>query len=409
LADDPQHQPNRRGEAVTAPTLADLDRARDIALDLSGWGRRFSFYQPRNFAFWGYLLLVGTGFLAFISTLAREYDAYGEAIGLAVTSFAIYAALFWWFAAHIDHYAKLPAKLMVVAFLWGGFAATGAMAANANDAILALYGKTFGQVWALNWGAGLAAPFTEEWAKGSGLLLLIAMAPRQIRTAFDGFIMGAFIGLGFQIIEDITYAMTSAGTQFGANQIGASVGTIILRMVSGVAAHILYSAIFCAGVVYLLGRPAEPRKVGRGLLLIAIPMLLHGIWDSVGAIAGPSALKLIGLLIATIVVALVIVARVYNSTVKAERNFVRDVMAPEQARNVITPAELDAMAGNRKARKAYRKASRNRQERKRARYVLNSAYALADELAAARGADTDRVRFARSEVARIRAGVPSMW
>jgi protease PrsW len=394
---------------VTTTTLADLDRARDIALDLSGWGRRFSFYQPRNFAFWGYLLLVGMGFLVFISTIAREYDAYGEAIGLAVTSFAIYAALFWWFAAYIDRYAKLPAKLMIVAFLWGGFAATGAMAANANDAILALYGKTFGQVWALNWGAGLAAPFTEEWAKGSGLLLLIAMAPRQIRTAFDGFIMGAFIGLGFQIIEDISYAMTSAGTQFGANQVGASVGTIVLRMVSGVAAHILYSAIFCAGVVYLLGRPAEPRKVGRGLLLIAIPMLLHGTWDSVAAIAGPSALKLIGLLIATIVIALVIVVRVYNSTVQPERDFVRDVMVPEQARNVITPAELDAMAGNRKARKAYRKASRTRQERKRSRYVLNAAYALAGELATARGADTDRVRFARAEVARIRAGVPSPW
>jgi protease PrsW len=394
---------------VTTPTLADLDRGRDIALDLSGWGRRFVFYQPRNFAFWGYLLLVGIGFLAFISTIAREYDAYGEAIGLAVTSFAIYAALFWWFAAHIDHYAKLPAKLMVVAFLWGGFAATGAMAANANDAILALYGKTFGQVWALNWGAGLAAPFTEEWAKGSGLLLLIAMAPRHVRTAFDGFILGAFIGLGFQITEDITYAMTSAGTQFGANQVGASIGTIILRMVSGVAAHILYSAIFCAGLVYLLGRPAEPRNVPRGLLLIAIPMLLHGTWDSLAAIAGPSALKLIGLLIATIVIALFIVARVYKSTVQPERDFVRDVMAPEEARNVITAAELDAMAGSRKASKAYRKAGRSRLERKRARYVLNAAYALAEELAAARGAETDRVRFARSEVARIRAGVPSQW
>jgi RsiW-degrading membrane proteinase PrsW (M82 family) len=392
-----------------AATLADLDRARDIALDLSGWGRRFSFYQPRNFAFWGYLLLVGMGFLVFISTLVHRYDAYGQAIGLAVTSFGIYAALFWWFTAYIDHYAKLPAKLMVVAFVWGGFAATGAMAVNANDAILALYAKTFGQVWALNWGAGLAAPFTEEWAKGSGLLLLIALAPRQVRTAFDGFILGAFIGLGFQIIEDVSYAMTSAGTQFGANQIGASVGTIVVRMVSGVAAHILYTAIFGAGLVYLLGRPAEPRKVGRGLLLVAIPMLLHGTWDSLGAIAGPSGLKLIGLLIGVIVVALVIFVQVYKLTVHRERDFVRDVMAPEEVRNVITRAELGAMAGNRKARKAYRKAAPAGRERKRARYVLNAAYALGDELAAARGADTDRVRFARAEVARIRAGVPSPW
>jgi protease PrsW len=391
---------------VTTTTLADLDRARDIALDLSGWGRRFSFYQPRNCAFWGYLMLVGIGILLFASTLAREYDAYGQAIGLAVTSFAIYAALFWWFAQHIDHYAKLPAKLMVVAFLWGGFAATGAMAANANDAILALYAKAFGQVWALDWGAGLAAPFIEETAKGSGLLLLIALAPRQVRTAFDGFILGAFIGLGFQIVEDISYAMTSAGAQFGANQIEASIGTIILRMVSGVAAHILYSAIFCAGLVYLLGRPAEPRKIGRGLLLVAIPMLLHGAWDSLDAVAGASALKLLGLLLGVIVVALFIATRVYKLTVQRERDFVRDVMAPEEARNVITAAELDTIAGNRKARKAYRKASHNRCERRRARYVLNAAYGLADELAAARGADTDRVRFARAEVGRIRAGVP---
>jgi RsiW-degrading membrane proteinase PrsW (M82 family) len=394
---------------VTTTTLSDLDHARDVALDLSGWGRRFVFYQPRNFAFWGYLLLVGIGFLTFMSTLAREYDAYGQAIGLAVTSFAIYAGLFWWFTQHVDHYAKLPAKLMVVAFLWGGFAATSAMAANANDAILALYGKTFGQVWALNWGSALAAPFTEEWAKGSGLLLLIALAPRQVRTAFDGLILGAFIGLGFQIVEDITYAMTSAGTQFGANQVGASIGTIVLRMVSGVAAHILYSAIFCAGMVYLLGRPAEPRKIWRGLLLIAIPMLLHGTWDSLGAVAGPSALKFIGLIIAVIIIALAILNRVYRLTVQRERDFVRDVMAPEEARNVITAAELDAMAGDRKARKAYRKANRKRHDRRRARYVLNAAYALAEELAAARGADTDRVRFARSEVARIRAGIPSQW
>jgi protease PrsW len=142
---------------------------------------------------------------------------------------------------------------------------------------------------------------------------------------------------------------------------------------------------------------------------VATPMLLHGTWDSLAAIAGRSALTLVGLLIAVIVIALVIAVRVYELTVRRERDFVRDVMTPEEARNVITAAELDAMAGNRKARKAYRKASRNRRERKRARYVLNAAYDLADELAAARGADTDRVRFARAEVGRIRAGVPSPW
>jgi protease PrsW len=394
---------------VTA-TLSELDRARDTALDLSGWGRKFSFYQPRNFAFWGYLLLVVTGVFGFAAKLAREYNAYGAAIGLAVTLFGIYAAFFWWFTVHIDRYAKLPAKLMVVAFLYGGFAATWNMAANANDAIIALYAKSFGQAWALDWGAGLSAMFTEEWAKGFGLLLLIALAPRQVRTAFDGFILGAFIGLGFQIIEDISYALTSAGSEFGANQIGASLGTIVLRMVSGVGAHIVYSAIFGAGLIYLLGRPGEPRRLGRGLLLVVTAMLLHGAWDTSTAVAGRSALGTLGLLLAVIIAALFIASRVYKVTVTRERDFLRDVMAPEQARDVVTAAELDAMVGNRKARKRYRKAAgRTRRERKRARYVLHAAYDLARALAAARGADNGRVRFARGEVERIRAGRSPVW
>jgi RsiW-degrading membrane proteinase PrsW (M82 family) len=390
-------------------TIAELDRARDAALDLSGWGRRFTFYQPRNLAFWGYLTLVGTGILIAGSRITRDFNAYGHAIALAVTLFAIYAALFWWFTQYVDHYAKLPAKLMIVAFLWGGFAATSTMAANASGAILALYAKAFGQAWTLDWGGSLAAPFIEEPAKGAGLLLLIALAPRHVRTAFDGAILGAFIGLGFQIVEDIAYAMTSAGSQFGANQIGASIETIVVRMAGGVAAHILYSAIFCAGLIYLLGRPAEPRRVGRGLALVMTAMLLHGVWDAMGAVAGPSVSRLVELSVAVAVAGLVILARVYELTVPRERDFMRAVMAPEEARHVINVAELDAMVGNRKARSAYRRAAHDRRDRRRRHYVLNAAYDRSAELAAARGADTDRVRFARAEVSRIRAGVPTRW
>jgi hypothetical protein len=252
--------------------------------------------------------------------------------------------------------------------------------------------------------------FTEEWAKGFGLLLLIALAPRQVRTAFDGFILGAFIGLGCQIIEDIAYALTSAGSEFGANQIGASLGTIVLRMVSGVGAHIVYSAIFGAGLIYLIGRPAEPRRVGRGLLLVVTAMLLHGAWDTATAVAGRSVLGTLGLLLATIIAALFIASRVYKVTVTREREFLQDVMAPEVARDVVTSAELDAMVGNRKARKRYRKAAgRTRRERKRARYVLHASYDLARSLAASRGADDGRVRFARAEVGRIRAGRAPVW
>ncbi|GAB2633782.1 PrsW family intramembrane metalloprotease [Prescottella soli] len=388
-------------------TATELDARRVDAIEESGWSRSFTFYQPRNLAFWSYLLLVLTGTATFVSMLTSRYDAYAEAITVSVIMFALYGAVFWWFTQHIDRYARQPAKLMVVAFVWGGLAATWAMAAHANDAIRTLYAKAFGQAWSFDWGAGLAAPFTEEIAKGAGLVLLIAMAPRLVRTAFDGFILGAFIGLGFQIVEDIAYAMTSAGSQFGANQVEAAMGTIVMRMLFGVAAHILYSAVFCAGVVYLLGRPAEPRRVGRGLALMASAMLLHGLWDSIGALTRGNTAFTFLMLALIIIVALVLVTRVFTMTVARERGFLHDIMAPEVARGVVTEEELRAICGDRKARRKFRKSVPGRRERNRRGYVLDAEFDLADELATAHGADTDRVEFARNEVARIRAGVPS--
>ncbi|WP_422747810.1 PrsW family intramembrane metalloprotease [Mycobacterium sp. WMMD1722] len=388
--------------------LSDLETARAAALDASGWGRRFVLFQPRNLAFWVYVLLVGFGAITVLPMLQSQPASFDTAVAAAVVLFVLYGALLWWFTQRADRYAKLPVNLLVTALAWGGFAATSLMAGTANSALSDLYAKAFGQAWSLDWSAALSAPFDEELAKGFGLLLLIALAPRVIRTAFDGFILGAAIGLGFQIVEDVQYALDAAGAQFGADPLASELQTIWTRMAFGVAAHILYSAIFCAGLVYLLGRPAEPRRVGRGLLLMVIAMLLHGVWDAVDAIAGGSPSLQTGLYVGMVVVALLIVAKVYSSTVVRERDVLRAVMAPEVERGVITPAELDVLAGSWKARRGHRKRGVGAQ-RRTAVLVLQAADELANELAAARGADTDRVRFARSEVERIRQGAPSRW
>lgn len=385
-------------------TMNDLQTVRVNAIENSGWGRAFRFYQPRNLAFWVFLLLVGSGMFTFTKSLVAQTSAYGAAIAVSTAIFVLYGALFWWFTQRIDRYSSQPVKLIVVAFLWGAFAATWVMAAPANDAIRTLWAKGMGQAWGLNWSAGLTAPFTEEFAKGVGMLLLIALAPHLIRSAFDGFVLGAFIGLGFQILEDIAYAMGSAASEFGANQIGAALSTIVLRMVVGVAAHILYSAVFCAGLVYLVGRPAQRRRVGLGLGLMATAMLLHGLWDSVTGIAGDKLWLSWVLLIVIIATALVIVSAVFRLTVPSERAFMRDILAPEVAAGVLSHDELDALTGDRKARRRFRRTGDSRSDRTRQRHLLEAASDLADELGSAKGLDTDRVRFARDEVARLRLG-----
>ncbi|MEU4706635.1 PrsW family intramembrane metalloprotease [Nocardia salmonicida] len=386
-------------------TSTELADARFLAIENSGWGRSFTFYQPRNLAFWVYLVLVGSGALLFAAMIGRTYGAYSRAILVSALVFGIYGAIFWWFARHFDRYSRHPVKLLVVAFLWGGFAATWAMASYANTALIGIYGKLFGYAWARDWGAALAAPFTEETAKGFGLLLLIALAPRLVRTAFDGFVLGAFLGLGFEILEDISYGLNSGASQFGANQVDASLGTVLLRVVTGATGHMIYTALFCAGLVYLLGRPAQTRLVGRGLLLIATAMLLHGVWDAQANFSSSGAAA-IGLIVLQMLVALTIAILVFRLTVTREREFLAAILAPEVAADTVTAAESAAACGNAKQRRTFRRTGEDRQARRRHGFVLDAIADLADALAADHGAQTPRVDFARAEVARLRDGRP---
>ena len=142
--------------------------------------------------------------------------------------------------------ARRP-SLALAAFVGGGVAAPFAIAIVGNGAIMSIYTKVFGQAWATDWQAGLTAPFVEETSKGAIFLLLLGLAPVVIRTASDGLIVGAYVGLGFQILEDIFYAQNSAFAQFGAHQSEAVLRTFVLRAVTGIPSHALYTALFGAG------------------------------------------------------------------------------------------------------------------------------------------------------------------
>lgn len=383
-------------------TIGELEARRRDAIDESGWGGSFRLLQPRNACMWVYLAFVLPGVFLFVGNISGQFDAYGPAIMVATASFALYGALFWWFTQRIDRYSNQPLRLLVAAFVWGGFAATWPIAAPANDALRSMYAKLNGQAWMLDWGAGLAAPFTEEISKGMGLLLLMSLAPHLVRTAFDGFVLGAFIGLGFQILEDVSYAMISAGSQFGANQVSAEVGTIVLRMSVGVAAHILYSAIFCTGLVYLLGTVAQPRRVARALGLMVTAMVLHGIWDSVSALARGEALATVSLLVGMVCASILIVMSVFRMTVGQEREYLRNVLEPELAQGVIDRPELDAATGSRRDRRRFTHAVHGRRARRTRRNILEALFDLADELARTRGRGDRRVEYARDEVVRLR-------
>ncbi|XVV10261.1 PrsW family intramembrane metalloprotease [Actinoplanes sp. CA-131856] len=375
---------------------------REAAIARTGWGNPFHLWQPRNACFWVYVLGVGYGVWVLFGMINQGIRLYAPALTASAIIFAIYAVLFWWFTERIDRYSKQPLGLVVAAFVWGGFAATWAIALSGNSALLDLYGKLFGESFQQSFGAGLTAPFFEELGKASGVLLLMFIAPRVVRTAYDGFIVGAFAGLGFEIIEDISYGLNSAADQFGSDQLGTSLHTVGLRLLTGFSSHILYSAIAGAGVVYIVGTVAQRRRPGLGIGLILTAMVLHGLWDANVGLSGGDGDLLSTLLVVEILLSFVAVIAVFHLTVRPEREAMRAVMAPEAESGVITQEELDTLAGGWRQRRRYRGAAHGRAARRARHHRLEAAHDLADQLAASGGAESPRVDFARSELERIR-------
>jgi protease PrsW len=376
--------------------VSTLAAERRRAIEQSGWSEDFRFFQPHNLAFWVYCVLVAAGFFVLRGQVSIALAAYSGALFNGIISFGLLAVAYVWFIHYEDRYTTVPPKLAVTGFVWGAIAAPGAFALLGNDAVIRLYAKTFGASFAFDWGAALAAPIDEELAKGAGVLLLLVLASRLIRSPFDGLILGAFIGLGFQISEDISYAWIGAANAFG--DVGAANSTILVRTLASIPSHWMYTAIFGAGLIWFVGRPDVPARKGLGLGLMASAMLMHGLWDASAAIGGNSALGLI-VPIGIAGAVITIFVWVYNTSVQIEREWMRELLAPEVALGVVTQAELDALAGSRSTLRKYIRAQR---EPRTAKHVTDAEAELARQIAQDDGAETAAVQSARKAVARAR-------
>lgn len=372
-----------------------------VAIEASGWGARFQFVQPHNACFWVYLAMVAAGLWHLIPAVATTAGLFAEANITAVITSGLFAVVFLLFLHWADRWERTPGTLAVAAFVIGGIGATWAIAVTGNAAMMSLYAKLIGQAWAQDWKAGLTAPFVEESAKGVGFLLLLGLAPVVIRTVYDGLIVGAYVGLGFQVVEDMLYGQNTAAAHFGADQARSVLDTFITRALTGVASHALYTALFAARLDYLIGTPAQPRRVGRGIALMVAALVIHGVWDSAAAIAAGTGLAIVILLVTTVgaVVALFVAIRLGASR---ERHFMRDILAPEVTDETITDAELAAVSGFRKQRRAAVRGRPQGTGRHREKHVLRAIRDLATDLAAAGGTETPDVAHARAEIARLR-------
>ncbi|MFI5694251.1 PrsW family intramembrane metalloprotease [Kribbella sp. NPDC051586] len=367
------------------------------AIEQSGWGQPYRFLQPHNVAFWVYVLGVGGGALTMLRYFGPGAQFYTPALAGGVVLFGLYLIPWLLLLRHHNRFTAQPAALLATGFVWGGVAATFWIALPANAALLAIWAKIGGTSFAADWGAGLTAPINEEWAKALGLVLLIGLAPRLIRSAYDGFIIGAFIGLGFQVFEDILYVYNGATQQYGVDQLGSSLRVFIVRGAAGIVSHALFSAIFCAGLMWVLGRTRGERNVVRGVLTMLMAMFFHFAWDDMSGLSnGGVWAGVLPFLIAA--VELTALFYVLRHAAQHERTWIRELLAPELATGAVDPPLLDAVSGLRKDRKKYRK---HLHSRRKANHLMEAASDLAQAIAQSNGADSPGVTHTRSELLRL--------
>src|SRR6476469_9190619 len=223
------------------------------------------------------------------------------------------------------------------------------------------------------WGAAIAGPIDEETLKALGLLLLVLIAAAEIDTPIDGLVYGAFIGLGFQIVEDFTYLTNPAFSGDGFSQTHVVWELFVVRgLVAGIWSHAAYTGLVGLGIGFLVSRPDVSRawRITLAILAFAGAWAMHFVWNSPwleNVLAGGFWRTIIAQSVIKGLPGFLLLAWLYFRARRREARWVEHVLMPETATGAVTPAEIEALLtfhGRRRERRAARRLAGRRAARR---------------------------------------------
>jgi RsiW-degrading membrane proteinase PrsW (M82 family) len=193
----------------------------------------------------------------------------GTAIGFVLSSVAmtvVVAAYLW-----LDRWEPEPARLLVLAFLWG------ASVAVVLASIIQIYAESVinpGHTETVSpFSVVIAAPLTEEAAKGLFLLLMMTGRRRnELNSLTDCLVYAGLTAAGFAWLEDILYIANG-------QSLAQSLLTAALRLIMGPFAHPLFTTMFGIGVYLALQQRNRLAKAGYILLGYLGAVVMHGLWN----------------------------------------------------------------------------------------------------------------------------------
>ena len=191
---------------------------------------------------------------------------------------------------YLDRRERESPWLFLISILWGGVIATGiAMPINSGVILgverwLSQYpqiGEYLGPHGALLLGAPLAAPPIEELTKAFGVLLLFAFLRAEFDNVRDGFVYGALVGVGFNLVEAPLYVAQSYA-QYQVAPWGFQYGGRFALF--GLGGHAMFTGIF--GAFLGMARQTTRRWVRfvAPLIGLTLAILAHTFNNALGLI-----------------------------------------------------------------------------------------------------------------------------
>ncbi|HEY1167761.1 MAG TPA: PrsW family glutamic-type intramembrane protease [Candidatus Limnocylindrales bacterium] len=246
------------------------------------WGRQASFIQPQEPAFWLYCALLGIGGYLFV----QEQSLMSSLVTAYLLSWAlvlVYAVPVAFVIYRLDLFEREPKMMLAAAVVWGGVVAT-SLAANANEAWLSILSKVASPDFAAQWGAAIVGPGVEETLKLMGVVILYLVVSSEFDGVMDGFVYGAMVGLGFTVVEDVSYFINAVAAVPGAvDQSGPVLDTFLIRVVGGgLYGHVLFTGLTGTGFAFFVTHRADAmtkRLLGAGVC-IAAGVSAHVVWNS---------------------------------------------------------------------------------------------------------------------------------
>lgn len=241
-----------------------------------------SFYQPRRAAFWLLVFFVALGAFSIVKMFATGYRVVPVTVASGMLLWSLYMLPFFLLFHLLDLDEEHPPLGFAMAIAWGGLAAV-YLAAPSNRAILSLCAKLVSPTFAAEWGPAVAGPVVEEFFKLIGVVLIMQIARNQFRTPHSVLILGALSGLGFQVVENLSYTVNSAVSYVTNSQLAPVAHNFVMRgLLNGAWSHAAYTTVAAFGVACFKFR--HDLSLGKRVLLAAqyfvLAWALHFVWNS---------------------------------------------------------------------------------------------------------------------------------